>query len=267
MDQSAKLTVVIPTYNEEKTLPLIVQRILLQKGVKEIIVVDDASTDNSKQVVQKLKIELKTDKIRYFLQNRNQGKGAAIQVGINNASGDFVLIQDADLEYHPEDYPKLLEAVENNPQAFVIGNRWSSRKGYILCQLGNWVITQAINHLFWIKCNDPYTCYKIGPTSVWREMKLSSTGFEIEGEIIAKLALKRVQIDEVLVRYSPRTYSDGKKIRAKDVITAMQTLLKIRFQNLPKLALADFRPLTQIFLISSANTTKRCQSVPKGQQV
>lgn len=267
MDQLENLTVVIPTYNEEKTLPQILQRILLQKGVKEIIVVDDASTDNSQLAVQKLKSQLRSSKIRYILQDRNQGKGAAIQVGINNASGDLVLIQDADLEYHPEDYPKLLEACKNNPGAFVIGNRWSSKKGYLLCQVGNWVITQVINHLFWINCNDPYTCYKIGPTHLWREMNLSSTGFEIEGEIIAKLALRKVQIDEVLVRYSPRTYQDGKKIKAKDVITAMHTLFKIRIQNLPRLVLTESRPLAQIFLISSANTTKRCQSVPKGQQV
>lgn len=271
MDQLFSLSVVVPTYNEEKTLPTILKRILLQKEVTEVVIVDDASTDNSKRKIKNLITELKTDKIKYIRQEKNQGKGAAIQVGINNATGDLLLIQDADLEYHPEDYPKLIKAFRKNPDSFVIGNRWPSNKGYLLCQFGNWLITRVVNFLFWIDSNDPYTCYKVGSTEIWRQMNLTSNGFEIEGEIIAKLALMRVPLVEVPIQYSPRTYSEGKKIRAKDVFVAMHTLFSIRLQHLFtfqfNLGLLDGAMWAQSLVVSSANTTKRCQSVPKGQQV
>ena len=224
---------IIPFYNEEKTLPRVLKKVLKQ-GVLEIIAVDDGSEDKSVDILENFlssnpNLKLRVKIVRHKV---NLGKGATILSGLKKSKGQYVLIQDADLEYNPGDYRKLLEPIIKGDAQFVIGNRWQAKKrGYLLAQLGNRYMNLLTNLLFGCNLGDSYSGYKIGPTSVWKKLSLESPGFEIEAEITAKLAGEGYKILEVPIDYRPRTFSEGKKINWKDVIKGTATLLRIRFKD------------------------------------
>lgn len=222
--KKVKLSVIIPVFNEEKTLDKILARVLKRKEVYEVIVVDDGSTDRSVNIVK----NFKNKRIKLLGYRKNQGKGFAIRLGIKKACGDYIVIQDADLEYNPADFPKLLGPILAGKADFVLGNRWNSKKGYLLAQLGNWYISALTNILFNLRLSDSYTCYKIGSKDLWQSLNLKSTGFEIEAEVVSKLAIKKVRLGEVLISYDPRTFAQGKKIKWKDVLKGTQKLIKVR---------------------------------------
>jgi len=222
------LSVIIPVYNEEKTIFQVLCKVNQQKEVKEIIIVNDGSYDNTENEVNKFILSHKDIKKSVFVSHgNNQGKGAAIITGLEKVQGEFSIIQDADLEYDPNDYQLLLKCTRKN--IFVFGKRWHNKRGYLLAQLGNWYMTKITNLLFRSSFEDPYTCYKLGPTKIWKNMQLKSTGFEVEAEITAKLALKNYSVIEVPVKYQPRSFSEGKKINWKDIIKGSFKLFKLRF--------------------------------------
>lgn len=223
-----KLTVIIPFLNEEKTIEQILKQVLKQKMVGNIILVDDGSTDNSVKVLKK-HLDKRVTLIKH---KQNKGRGAAIISGLKKAPDGLVIIQDADLEYDPNQYLKLLDPLKSKRADFVMGNRWGSKKrGYLLAQIGNAYLVKLTNFLFDTDWNDTYTCYKVGSKKIWLDLELKSNGFEIEAEITGKLALKEVNVLEVPIEYSPRRYSEGKKINVRDVFKGTKTLFKIRFER------------------------------------
>lgn len=221
------LTVIIPFLNEEKTIADVLKKVLAQKMVLEVILVDDGSTDASVKMVK----PYLNGSVKLVRHKANKGKGHAIITGLKRARGRFVLIQDADLEYQPKDYAKLIKPLQKDQAHFVLGNRWQSRRGYLLAQAGNIFLVQLINLLFRQGYGDTYTGYKAGLTRIWRALKLNSSGFEVEAEITAKLALLKAKVVEVPISYSPRKYSEGKKIHIKDVFKGGKTLIKLRLRG------------------------------------
>lgn len=220
-----KVSVIIPSFNEEKTLKTIIDKVLKQKDISEIIVVDDGSKDKSWDILK----SIKNSKIKSFKHDKNQGKGAAIITGINKASFDYVLIQDADLEYDPVNYQAIFKKASKKVAVFGSRLKTKNNFAYIRTYLGNIFITTIGNILFNIRLTDSYTCYKLIPTNIAKSLKLNSKGFEIEAEITGKLAMRKIPIIEVPISYKPRNYEEGKKIKAKDAINGFVTYLKVRF--------------------------------------
>jgi len=221
-----QLSVIIPIYNEEETLEKILKKVLKQKTVGEVVAIDDGSKDKTAEILKKL--AKKNKRIKVITHQKNQGKGAAIKTGIKNTTGELVIIQDADLEYNPEEFEKLLAKVtEGN---VVYGSRMMGKNphAYPRTYMGNLLLTSFCNLLFASHLTDIYTCYKLVPRKKLQEMKIDSTGFELEAEITAKLLLNNVDILEVPISYEPRTYEKGKKIKAADAIKGIITLMKIR---------------------------------------
>lgn len=229
----ANLSVLIPVFNEEKTLAKVLAKVLKRNEVYQVIVVDDGSKDQS---MNELKLFLKINpnwqkKVITIKHKKNRGKGAAIISGIRKAKGQYLIIQDADFEYFPSDYPKLLKPLKNKEADFVLGNRWGNEKqGYLLAQMGNRYMNILINVLFGGNLSDSYVCYKVGPLKLWRDLKLKSNGFEIEAEITTKIIRSGYRIREVPIKYLPRTFGDGKKINWQDVIKGTFTLLRFYFK-------------------------------------
>lgn len=223
-----KLSVVIPVYNEEKTLAEIITKVLDQRNIFEVIIVDDGSTDDSAKVAE----EYPSKEVRVISYKKNCGKGAAIICGIKEARGDLLIIQDADLECDPKDYSKLLEPLVKNKAEFVVGNRWAKFKKISVTKIGTLFLALMLKLLFGSKLNDPYSCYKAAPLWIWRSLKLTSPRFEIEAEIVAKIYSKSLNIVEVPVRYHPRSYQEGKKIKLKDAFKGAWQILKVKFDYL-----------------------------------
>lgn len=217
-----KLSVIVPFYNEAATIQKVIAQVLNQKEVFEIICVNDGSTDNSAQKVTKIK----NKKIKLINHAQNRGKGAAIITGIKKARGTHLIIQDADLELSPSDYPNLLSPIKTKQAQFVIGNRWENKPKFTVSRLGNLYLSSLASLLLGQKISDPYCCYKVGSTELWKSLHLSSPSFEIEAEIIAKVIQKKVSVIQVPIKYTPRTYHQGKKIKATDALTGSLTLLK-----------------------------------------
>lgn len=223
-----KLSIIIPVFNEKKTVGEIINRVkkVKVKGVKkEIIVVDDGSYDGSTKVIS----QTKGIKPIYF--KKNQGKGAAIQAGLKKASGDYILIQDADLEYDPQDYPLLLEPILQKRAEVVYGSRFLGPHKNMLFwhQLANQLISLMTNVLFNSTLSDMEVGYKVFPTKLGKKLKLKAKSFDFEPEITAKILKQGIRIFEVPIAYYGREYSDGKKITWKDALVAVFTLLKYRF--------------------------------------
>lgn len=229
ISKKSNLTVIIPFYNEEKTLPQIVRKVLSRPEVKEIVLVNDGSKDNSLEKI--LHLRNISSKIRIYSHKKNQGKGAAMITGLNYAKGDYIIFQDADLETFPSDYPKLLKPLKSGFADFVIGTRWANHNGYFLAQTGNKLLTYVINILFFAKYQDSYCGYKMAKTRFIQNLNLNSKGFEIEAEIVCKVALNKAKIDQVDIRYNPRTYKEGKKINYKDIFKGILKILEIRLKN------------------------------------
>jgi glycosyltransferase involved in cell wall biosynthesis len=224
-----KLSIIIPVLNEEGTLKKILSMVVNQKHVFEIIVVNDGSTDRTSEILQRLKREkIFSQKLKILNHKINLGKGSAIRTGINSAKGDYILVQDADLEYNPDEYARLTKIA--SPSSCIYGSRILGKNphAYLRTYLGNIIITAFCNILFFSNLTDTYTCFKLIPTKIARKMKLNSRGFEIEAEITGKLLKNKVKIIETPISYKPRSYKGGKKIKAGDAIKGALKFLEIR---------------------------------------
>lgn len=222
-----KLSVIVPAYNEEKTIISILERLVPIKEVREILVVDDASADKTAAKVKSFAHK----KIKLLTHSKNKGKGKAIQTGLKEVTGDYVLIQDADLEYDPREIPLLISPILSGRAEVVYGSRFfgAHTNMFYWHFLGNKILNFVINILFNSILSDMETCYKILPTKVMRELNLSENDFRIEPEITCKLLHKKVKIFEVPITYVGRTYDEGKKITWIDGVKALVTILRIRF--------------------------------------
>lgn len=224
-----KLSIIIPVLNESKTLEKILSGVIQQKNIFEIIVVDDGSTDNTSEILNKLKKNKKYIKTLKIIKHiKNMGKGAAVRSGIDSAKGDHVLIQDADLEYNPDEYSKLTNLVSD--KTCVYGSRILSKNphAYLRTYLGNIAITTFCNLLYGSRLTDTYTCFKLIPAKIAKKLKLQSSGFEVEAEITSKLLKGKIKIIETSISYKPRSYEKGKKIKAKDAFKGILKFLEIK---------------------------------------
>jgi glycosyltransferase involved in cell wall biosynthesis len=220
------LSVIIPAYNEEKTIGDIINRVNNLPIEKEIIVVNDCSKDRTAAILRSF--SLHNLKVIHHVSKR--GKGAAVRIGLENATGEFIIIQDADLEYDPNDYLKLLEAIKMQGVDMVLGARFTEGyHGTFLPKAGNRFLTGLMNKLFGVKLNDCFTCYKLMRRESISGFKLRSKSFDIEIEILAKAIKKGMRILEVPVSYKPRSYKEGKKIRIRDGIWAAIRVFRFRF--------------------------------------
>lgn len=216
------LTVVMPAYNEEATIDVIINRVLARSEVTELIIINDASKDNTWERLQNFK---DNPRIKLLNQEVNQGKGAAIIRGFKEASSDFVLVQDADFEYNPEDYPLVLDPLIRGKAEAVYGSRFMCTAGqvrYFRHEMGNKFLTFLSNVFSDIHLSDMETCYKAFRREVIQNLKLESQRFGIEVELTAKLARsRRLRIWEVPISYNPRRYDEGKKITWRDGVAAL----------------------------------------------
>ena len=228
-----KLSIIIPAYNEENSILEILDRVKKAKldGItKEIIVIDDFSTDNTKKILS----ELKDSSIKIFFHQQNQGKGAAIRTGLKHATGEIILIQDADLEYNPEEYPILLKPILEDQAKVVYGSRIevikkNIDKMYKLHYFGNIFLTIMTNMLYGSKITDMETGYKIFRKEVIKDMVLRARRFDFEPEITAKILKRGYKIKEVPIDFAARSFKEGKKITLVDGIKALFYLVKYRF--------------------------------------
>ncbi|HKD02532.1 MAG TPA: glycosyltransferase family 2 protein [Terriglobales bacterium] len=223
-----KLSVIIPVYNERNTLRMVVERVL-QVGLEvELVCVDDGSKDGSREILGEL--EAQYSQVKVFLQPHNMGKGAALRRGIQEATGDYVIIQDADLEYDPADYPTLLEPLLEGKADVVYGSRFLGggphRVLYFWHSVGNWVLTLVSNCVTNINLSDMETCYKVFRREIIQSIPIAEDRFGFEPEITVKVAKRRLRIYEVGISYWGRTYEEGKKIGWKDGARALWCLLK-----------------------------------------
>jgi len=223
---------VIPVYNEKNTVTALVDRVRRVNIDKEIILIDDGSTDGTSDIVK----NMKGGDISLITMEKNTGKGAAVRKGIEQAKGDIILIQDADLEYFPEDYPILLEPILSGKADIVYGSRFLDQSlnsiPLNLFRMGGSFITKMTNFLYGINLTDEACCYKVFRSSVLKKIPLECRRFEFCPEVTAKVSRMGYKIHEVAVRYNPRTFKEGKKITYKDGFTALITLLKYKFFKL-----------------------------------
>ena len=222
------LSVVMPVFNERSTIEEIIHRVLAVRMRLQLIVVDDVSTDGTTEILERLQKELGFVLLR---QPRNTGKGAALRRGFGAVTGDMVIIQDADLEYSPEEYPLLTHLITSGRADVVFGSRFlGTHRVFLLTHyLGNRLLTFMTNVLYNTMLSDMETCYKVMRTDVLRSMELKSNGFGIEPEITAKVFKRRYRVYEVPISYDGRGYDEGKKITWRDGIVALWVLLKYRF--------------------------------------
>jgi glycosyltransferase involved in cell wall biosynthesis len=226
-----KLSVVIPVYNEERWVREVVRRVRAVPIPKEIIIVDDCSADGTRAILT----ELEGGDVRVFLQPRNQGKGAALREGFRNAVGDVVLVQDADLEYDPAEYPKLIQPILDGRADVVYGSRFigeTHRVLYYWHSVANSALTLLSNMFTDLNLTDMETCYKVFRREVIQGINLKSNRFGFEPEVTAKIAKKRRptwRIYEVPISYSGRTYEEGKKIGFKDAVNAFWCIIRFRY--------------------------------------
>lgn len=223
-----KLSVVMPVFNEQATLGTVVKRVLSVGIEVELLCVDDGSTDGSRQILCDL--EKKHPEMRVLLQARNMGKGAALRRGIQEATGDYLIIQDADLEYDPNDYRSLLAPLESGQADVVYGSRFVGagphRVLYFWHSVGNWVLTLISNMITNLNMTDMETCYKVFRREVIQAIPLEEDRFGFEPEITIKIAKRQLRVYEVGISYWGRTYSEGKKIGWKDGLRALWCLAK-----------------------------------------
>ncbi len=229
-----QLSVVIPVYNEVDTLREIVRRVQKVPIDKEILIVDDASTDGSEEVASKIAEEL--DNVTVLHHDRNRGKGRALRTGFAHATGGFVIVQDADLEYDPEDYPKLLAPLLKGTADAVYGSRFLTasehRVLYYRHYLGNRLLTTLSNLATDLNLSDMESCYKAFRRELLQSLVLEEDRFGFEPEITSKIAKAGARVYEVGISYHGRTYADGKKIRPIDGLWAMWCILKYYFKPL-----------------------------------
>ena len=225
-----KLSVIIPVYNEEKTIIQViqkVQKVQLEGITKEIIIVDDSSTDNTKKILNRINEK----NIKIFYHQKNMGKGYSIRTGLKHTTGDIIIIQDADLEYDPDEYPRLIKPIQDKKTSVVFGSRLhqKNKPKYYFYYIGNLFLTYITNLLFHSKITDMETCYKVFSKEVIDNITLKSKRFDFEPEITAKILKKKFSIHEVQITYNCRDIKEGKKITWIDGIKAVYYLIKYRF--------------------------------------
>lgn len=222
------LTVVMPVYNELTTVEEVVRRVVALPLRVQLVVVDDCSTDGTGELLARLRDELSFTLVR---QPKNQGKGAALRTGFTHVAGDLVVIQDADLEYSPEELPDLIQLICEGRADVVYGSRFLGRHRVFLFThyLGNRLLTTLTNVLYNTMLTDMETCYKVMRAEVLRSMTLQSNGFGIEPELTAKIFKRHLRVYEVPISYDGRGYDEGKKIGWRDGVVAVWVLLKYRF--------------------------------------
>ena len=223
-----KVSIIIPCYNEHKTIAQIVNKILNQTKIeKEIIIIDDCSTDGTKEILQK-NINSKVDKIIY--NKKNFGKGFCIKKGVEISTGQIVLIQDADLEYDPSDYNKILKPIFEGNADVVYGSRFvgseEKRVLFYWHSVGNYLLTTLSNIFSNLNLTDMENCYKAFKSDLIKSINLEEERFGFEPEITAKIAKKKIRIFEVGIKYFGRTYSEGKKITWRDGFSALRCIIK-----------------------------------------
>ncbi len=237
-----KLSVIIPAYNEASTIREIIRRVELADVPgceKELIIVDDGSTDGTREILKEF-----NSTHRVILHQRNLGKGGAIKTGLEAATGDLVIIQDADLEYNPNDYAALLGPIVSGEAQVTLGSRTlggseESRRltkwhhPHPLTYLGNLLIMGSINLLYGRSGTDFFACYKIVPRPLFKELDVKADGFAYDIELLCKMFRKGIKIKEVPISYRPRTFDEGKKIRYRDGIKVLWAIFKWRFAKIP----------------------------------
>lgn len=222
------LSIVIPCYNEENNIVGLVNKVLESPVPnKEIIVVDDCSTDGTRKILEE-KIKPLVSQVIYH--KKNGGKGAALRTGFKAATGDVVIIQDADLEYDPMEYPQIIEPIFNDEADVVYGSRFlnSKMKGYLANRMANWFLTRLSNLFTHLKCTDMETCYKAFKREIIQSVDIKEQRFGFEPEITAKVAKMKVRFKEVPISYYPRTNEEGKKIGFKDGVRAIYCIWRYR---------------------------------------
>ena len=222
------LSVVMPAYNEQETIEEMIRRVLAVPIRTELIVVDDGSKDQTREILARLAKELP---IKVILQPQNGGKGSALRRGFAEVTGDLVIIQDADLEYSPEEFPELIELIVQGRADVVYGSRFLGRHRVFMFShyVGNVIVTFFTNVLYNTMLTDMETCYKVMRTEVLRSFTLKSDGFGIEPEITAKIFKRGYRVYEVPITYDGRGYDEGKKITWRDGFVALWVLIKYRF--------------------------------------
>lgn len=228
-----KISILVPIYNEKNTLKVVLEKIKEASFCnleKEIILIDDASNDGTTEILKELENEYPV-----YYHTINQGKGAAIRTGLKHATGDIIVIQDADLEYDPNDYESLLPLITNDKADVVYGSRLSNEKlspSFKFTQLlGNKVLTLLTNILYKTSLTDMETCYKAFRASFIKDINIKSNRFDFEPEITAKVLKKKARVAELPISYYGREYEEGKKITWKDGVHAIFALIKFRFMD------------------------------------
>ncbi len=223
------ISVIIPVYNEVKNINEIIKRVQTTKLASEIVIVDDGSKDGTRDILQKLNGK---KKVRVILHEKNQGKGAAVVTGMKAAKGDILLIQDADLEYDPRDYPLLLKPIQEGVADVVYGSRFlggAHRVTMFWHQVANKLLTLMTNILYDSILTDMETGYKVFNRKVIDGMTIKAKRFNFEPEFTAKILKRKFRIYEVPISFNPRDYTEGKKIKLKDAFEAVWALIKYRF--------------------------------------
>ncbi len=226
-----KLSIIIPVYNEKKTIREIAKRVMAVKipGVaKEMIIVDDKSTDGTREILAKIK-NINPD-FKIFYHEQNQGKGAAVQTGLSHATGDYIIIQDADLEYDPNDIPRLLKPIQEGKAEVVYGSRFTGehRNMFFWHMIGNKLLSLATNLLYNTTLSDMEVCYKLFTKNVLQGINLQENRWGFDPEITSKVLKKGIRIYEVPISYTGRELYEGKKIQWKDSFMILWGLLKNR---------------------------------------